>query len=230
MTSRQTGFTRARSPAQKAQRRDDILAAARRLAAEHGVPAITLGDLADEVGLAKSNVVRYFGTREEIFVELCIDESLVLRDLVVERLAAAAAPGHVAGVVADAVAGAPVFCEVVGLLPTHLEHNVSFDAALRLKVTTAGVLDDLRVALVAAVPGLDPADAARALGAVVLLASGLWAMARPSSVVREVYAARPDLGSALAADAAEGSVREQLEPVVAAMLRGFVPPSSRLAR
>ncbi len=219
MTTRQTGFTRARSPEQKAQRREDILAAAKRLAALHGVPAVTLGDLADEVGLAKSNVVRYFGTREEIFVELCIDESLVLRDSLVERLDGVRCE-EVPGVLVDAVAGAPVFCEVVGLLPTHLEHNVSYDAALRLKVTTTAVLDDLRTALVRAVPGLDPVDAARILGAVTLLASGLWATARPSRVVREVYAARPELGPAPAG--AEASVREQLEPVVAAMVRGFV--------
>ncbi|HEU4330550.1 MAG TPA: helix-turn-helix domain-containing protein, partial [Lapillicoccus sp.] len=63
-------FMRARRPEHKQQRREAILDAARDLALRRGVRAITLGDLAEAVGLAKSNVVRYFGTREEIFVEL----------------------------------------------------------------------------------------------------------------------------------------------------------------
>ena len=81
------GFVRARRPEHKQQRREAILAAARALALERGVRAVTLGDLADSVGLAKSNVVRYFGTREEIFVDLFSEESLRLREALRPRLA-----------------------------------------------------------------------------------------------------------------------------------------------
>jgi AcrR family transcriptional regulator len=66
-------FARARRPEQKQQRREAILEAARRLAVEHGVNHVSLGGVAAEVGLAKSNVVRYFGTREEIYLELAAE-------------------------------------------------------------------------------------------------------------------------------------------------------------
>ncbi|MEV1248540.1 helix-turn-helix domain-containing protein, partial [Nonomuraea sp. NPDC049750] len=47
-----------------------ILAAARELALRSGVRTVSLCAVAAAVGLAKSNVVRYFGTREEIYLEL----------------------------------------------------------------------------------------------------------------------------------------------------------------
>ena len=61
-------FQRARDPEQKEQRRQDLLAAARRLIVAHGVAAVGLSDIAREVGLAKSNLYRYFASREEILL------------------------------------------------------------------------------------------------------------------------------------------------------------------
>ena len=46
-------FVRARRPEHKQQRRDAILEAARGLALRRGVRTITLGDLADAVGLLR---------------------------------------------------------------------------------------------------------------------------------------------------------------------------------
>ncbi|HEX2171460.1 MAG TPA: helix-turn-helix domain-containing protein, partial [Dehalococcoidia bacterium] len=65
-----SGFLRARRPEQKQQRREAILEVARQLAVESGVDNVSLGNVAAAVGLTKSNVVRYFGTREEIYLEL----------------------------------------------------------------------------------------------------------------------------------------------------------------
>jgi AcrR family transcriptional regulator len=69
-----SGYQRARRPEQKAQRRATILAAARALAAQRPVREISLGDIAREVDLAKSNLLRYFESREEIFMTLLLDE------------------------------------------------------------------------------------------------------------------------------------------------------------
>jgi len=63
-------FQRARSPEAKQQREDAILAAARSLGAERGIRQITLTDIADTVGMHKSALLRYFETREQIFLRL----------------------------------------------------------------------------------------------------------------------------------------------------------------
>ncbi|MEV4358595.1 TetR family transcriptional regulator [Nonomuraea sp. NPDC049625] len=68
------GFVRARRPEHKQQRREEILAAARDLAMASGVRNVSLGAVAEAVGLAKSNIMRYFGTREEIYLILAADE------------------------------------------------------------------------------------------------------------------------------------------------------------
>src|ERR1700682_6288817 len=63
-------FQRARSPEAKQQREDAILAAARSLGAKRGIRQITLTDIAVAVGMHKSAMLRYFETREQIFLRL----------------------------------------------------------------------------------------------------------------------------------------------------------------
>jgi AcrR family transcriptional regulator len=208
-----TPFVRARRPEHKQQRREAILAAARDLALERGIRAVTLGDLADTVGIAKSNVVRYFGTREEIFVELCALESAQLRDDLLPRLATSTAD-DLPAVLADVLVEHPLFGELLSQLTTHLEHHVSYEAAERLKLGTSGVVDDLARAIAARPMGLDVARARLLLGATSLLGAALWSASRPSAVVAEVYAAHPHLLPLV-------PVRDELERLVRALAVGL---------
>src|SRR6201996_6778973 len=63
-------FQRARRPEQKLRRQDAILEAARELALRDGVRGVSLADIAGRVGIHKSALLRYFETREQIFLEL----------------------------------------------------------------------------------------------------------------------------------------------------------------
>ncbi|WP_165497158.1 TetR/AcrR family transcriptional regulator [Rhodococcus sp. ABRD24] len=75
-------FQRARTPAQRARRVEDVLTATRRLLAEADVTALSLGAIAREAGLASSNVLRYFGSREGVLLDLMDGEyALWLPDL-----------------------------------------------------------------------------------------------------------------------------------------------------
>jgi AcrR family transcriptional regulator len=208
-----TQFVRARRPEHKQQRREAILEAARDLALQRGVRAITLGDLADAVGLAKSNVVRYFGTREEIFVELCSEEGFRLRDALLPRLAEVTEV-TLPRVLASTLMDHELFCELFSQLTTHLEHNVSFPAAERLKVSSTVVVDELARAVAARPVGLDVEQATLLLTATSLIGAGLWSASRPSDVVLQVYAAHPEIVPA-------GSVHATLERLVAALVEGL---------
>src|ERR1700752_2172194 len=62
------GFQRARQPAQIEQRREAILRAGLVLFQRRGLENVSLTDIAREVGLAKSNIYRYFESREHIYL------------------------------------------------------------------------------------------------------------------------------------------------------------------
>src|SRR5260370_42362423 len=68
--ARSAEFQRARSAGAKQRREEAILAAAARLGAERGIRQVTLTDIAHAVGLHKSAMLRYFETREQIFLRL----------------------------------------------------------------------------------------------------------------------------------------------------------------
>src|SRR6201986_2026184 len=108
-----TGFQRARSTQAKQQREAAILAAATELGSARGIRQITLTDIAEAVGMHKSALLRYFETREEIFLRLTADGwrewSAALR-AELDGLVAPA-PAAVAGVFASTLAARGLFCD-----------------------------------------------------------------------------------------------------------------------
>ena len=65
-----THFQRARSDEQREVRRQAILRVAAEMLAQMPVAKLSLNELSRRVGLAKSNVLRYFESREAVLLEL----------------------------------------------------------------------------------------------------------------------------------------------------------------
>ncbi|WP_084506248.1 TetR/AcrR family transcriptional regulator [Nocardia violaceofusca] len=63
-------FQRARTAAQRAERMHAVLAATRALLATVDVTSLSLGAISREANLASSNVLRYFGSREALLLDL----------------------------------------------------------------------------------------------------------------------------------------------------------------
>jgi AcrR family transcriptional regulator len=61
---------RAQNPDQKDQRRKNILETARAIIARREYRSIKLQDVADELGLVKGTLYRYFPTKQDLFMEL----------------------------------------------------------------------------------------------------------------------------------------------------------------
>lgn len=186
-------FVRARRPEHKQQRRDSILAAARRLAVESGVNNVSLGNVATAVGLAKSNVVRYFGTREEIYLELAGQCWHDWRDAVLERLDAA---DDVVDVLAETLDARPLFCDLLSHSATSLEHNVSVPAAAGYKRIMGAVMGELGTAVARANPCLTDREGFELVTAAVALVSSVYPAAHPPATLVEAYAQYPDLAGA----------------------------------
>jgi TetR/AcrR family transcriptional regulator, transcriptional repressor of aconitase len=63
------------SDEKRSARREQILAGARRCFAEHGYEGATVARLEDEIGLSRGAIFNYFSSKEELFVELAVQDS-----------------------------------------------------------------------------------------------------------------------------------------------------------
>nr|MDT0659772.1 TetR family transcriptional regulator [Micromonospora sp. DSM 115978] len=186
-------FQRARRPEQKQQRRDAILAAARQLAVESGVANVSLGDVAAAVGLAKSNVVRYFGTREEIYLDLAGTCWRDWRDEVLRQLDAG---DDVVDTLAETLYARPLFCDLLSHASTSLEHNVAVEATRDYKRIMVGVIVELGAAVAKALPPLTSTEGTELVTTAAGLVNVLYPADNPPPTLAEVYRQDPELAAA----------------------------------
>ncbi|MFF3376952.1 TetR family transcriptional regulator [Streptomyces sp. NPDC002680] len=194
-----TTFQRARSEEQRLARRQTILQTAAAMLVEMPVSAMSLNELSRRVGLAKSNVLRYFESREAVLLDL-LDQSArdflteaggQLRSLVDERDPLDVRTEAVASGLAASFAARPMLCELLSAQAGVLEHNISVEVATRYKegardslLGLAGLLRDL-------FPELDRPRSEQGANLIIVLISGLWTHTHPAPAVRAVYDADP---------------------------------------
>lgn len=190
----QATFSRARSEEQRAQRREDILAAAAVLLVDTRVAELSLNELARRVGLAKSNVLRYFESREAVLLELYGREFAAWLDALEARLASITSrtPASLAAAVADTAAARPAFAELCAAAPGILEHNISGPVARDYKRALLAHVARLG-ALAAPWIGEDPEDVLVYVGTVTLGIGGIWSTCRLSPGMAEAYRLDPEL-------------------------------------
>jgi len=199
-----TVFQRARSQEQREARRSAILATAAAMLAEMPAADVTLNELSRRAGLAKSNVLRYFETREAVLLEL-LDSAW--QDWLVQldgELAAAVGPaapvtvraGQLAAVTAASLAARPMLCDLVGTQAAVLERNVSPDVAARYKRASLAAITALSVLMLRCLPELGAQDAVKLAGATMMMTGALWPHAEPSAAMLAAYQTDPDLAAA----------------------------------
>ncbi|MFZ0118856.1 MAG: TetR family transcriptional regulator, partial [Pseudonocardiaceae bacterium] len=144
-------FKRAHSEEQRTERRRMILDTAAAMLTEMPVAQVSLNELSRRVGLAKSNVLRYFESREAVLLELLDAASREWLELLGDTLTAAVDTGaaasecgdQLAATLAASLAARPVLCDLISTQAAVLEHNVSPQVAARYKraaIANVGVL------------------------------------------------------------------------------------------
>jgi AcrR family transcriptional regulator len=197
-------FLRARRPEQKQQRREDILAAAGELALAEGVRAVSLAGIAARAGIDKSALLRYFETREQIFLELTAREwpawVRALHDGLDAVPPGAADAGPTARLVADVVARSfgdrPLFCDLLAHTPLNLERNVSTDGVRGYKLISLAAVGEAAAIVGRALPDLTEQECLEFIAAVAALAGNLWQIANPAPALAALFASDPDLAHA----------------------------------
>jgi AcrR family transcriptional regulator len=194
-------FQRARSEEQRDIRRRAILDTTAAMLDEMPAAAVSLNELSRRVGLAKSNVLRYFESREAVLLELLDDHmGRWLADLEEELaggIQAHAAPDvrahQLAEILSRSLAERTVLCDLFGAQGGVLEHNVSVEVVKRHKRTSLarlGVMSDL---LLRHVPELG--DDVQVFCLTTLVSAGaLSTYVPPPPSLLAAYADEPELG------------------------------------
>jgi AcrR family transcriptional regulator len=198
-----TTFQRARSEEQRAIRRRTILDTAAAMLEEMPVSELSLNELSRRVGLAKSNVLRYFDSREAVLLELLDSLTSEWLDRLAEELPAAVSPRagferraeQLAGTMARSLAERPVLCDLLTAQAAVLERNVSAESIASVKRRGIAYTSTLVGLIRRALPELSEDQATRLVIGALLLTSSLWAHANPPQALLDAYARMPELDS-----------------------------------
>ena len=193
-----TTFQRARSAEQRAVRRQVILETAAAMLTEMPVADLSLNELSRRVGLAKSNVLNYFESREAVLLELLGSELSAWVDALTVAAAAiprAAKPGPRAEQLADAVvrtlAERPVFCDLISAQGSVLERNISAEAALAFKQVSLTVYRRMLALITQVLPEIGVDAATRFIKSASILAGAIWSHAHPTAAIVAAYESDP---------------------------------------
>ena len=195
-------FQRARSEEQREIRRRVILDTAAAMLDEMPVAELSLNELSRRVGLAKSNVLRYFESREAVLLEL-MDVFLGswLTGLA-DELAAGVEPqappevraGQLAEILSRSLAEQTVLCDLFGAQGGVLEHNVSVEVIKQHKRSALAKLSAMTDLMRRYLPELG--DNAQMFCMMSLVfAGGLSTYVPPPASLLAAYAEEPDLGA-----------------------------------
>lgn len=209
-------FQRARSEEQRAERRRAILATAATMLTELPVADLSLNELSRRVGLAKSNVLNYFDSREAVLLELSSSELAAwVKDLAemvgdaLPELSIDDRAEQLINAVVGTLAERPVLCDLISAQAGVLERNITTGTALTFKRAAASAYEDMIAAVVGVLPELGRDGAGRFIATASLLAGAIWSHSHPVPAILAAYEADPSLAA----------LRIRFEPALADSLR-----------
>ncbi len=217
-----TTFQRARSEEQRAARRRAILGTAAAMLTEMPVAELSLNELSRRVGLAKSNVLKYFESREAVLLELfAIEFDAWVEDLRTALQDVTGSPSRRGEQLVDAVvrtlSARPVFCDLISAQAAVLERNISTDVALTFKRSALRGYEGLLTVVVAALPQIGVDGASRFIANASMLAGAIWTHSHPAPAILAAYDADPRLAA----------IRQDFEPslreALTTLLYGVLP-------
>lgn len=198
-------FKRARKPEQKEERRALLLATARAYLLESGdEAALSLNELARRADMAKSNVYRYFESREALLLAVLWDEWSEWLASIEARLTGERRSFEATlGLAIDDLVSRPLLTHLTSVLPSVLERNLGEDSLRAFKRDTLEFFAQVARVLHASSPELAIETYFSLTHDVAVLIGGLYPFCHPRPPVDRVAsepefaALRRDFGSEL---------------------------------
>ncbi|KZK85127.1 Fatty acid metabolism regulator protein [Pseudovibrio sp. Ad13] len=180
-------FKRARKDEQKAARRENILKMAKELCSQKGVMNWSLNELGKHAAVNKSNLYRYFGSREEILMTLMHEEMCLFVDNFQNNVSQRTVSiEDLSKIITDQYCEQPFLCELLCISASFLEHNTHLEAIKKIKLQGLGLYERVATKIAEAMNGSSKEDGQKIAFTSALLVSGLWPMASPSNPIREL--------------------------------------------
>ncbi|MGO3152788.1 MAG: TetR/AcrR family transcriptional regulator [Galactobacter sp.] len=193
-------FQRARSEDQRQQRREKILEVTANMLSEMSVADISLNELSRRVGLAKSNVLRYFESREDILLNLLSAELETWTAEVTGSVHPTDSGPHeriarVASALSSTLAQRSVLCDLISAQAAVLERNISTEVALQHKQDIGVHVTNVVASIRSAVPELTEDQAVRVMTHFIIAVAGAWPQVHPSEALQAVYDEHPEVAA-----------------------------------
>lgn len=172
-------WQRARTEEAIAERRTQILDAARECFTAGSYESTTLNGIARKAAMAKANIYRYFKTREEIFLAIVLEE---MRAWVGDLVPAISRSKSVARTLALSFTGNPRFMELLVRLAGAIEANVSENALAGFKREVLPLMARAGKALGRALPGVPEKEVFALQLQTAHMAIGAWPSIKPDKI------------------------------------------------
>jgi AcrR family transcriptional regulator len=175
-------FQRARQPAQIEERKEAILRTALILFQKNGLENVSLTDIAREVGLAKSNIYRYFESREHIY--LVVLQRLAARFEQrlyppLEKLKGKGTVAKVADIITEAYMDSPEYGELITVVNSVLEKRLTPPLVINFRTVFLERRKRLSAVLASALPGTTAEKMLPFTLHILLHVPGLWTFCYP---------------------------------------------------
>lgn len=180
-------FKRARTDEAKAKRRDDILSACAHVLEERGIDRTTLKAIADQAGVVKSNLYRYFESREEILIRLLLSD---LDEVLGQLKAVSNTPLPLeqgAVIFAHGFSSNPRLCMLFSQLAPTLEHNISGETLIEVKKSLYAHGFQAAELLGQLVPELNAPECEEITQMVVSYIAGAWPITNPGPNLQKIH-------------------------------------------
>ena len=182
-------FQRARQPKQIEQRREAILEAALVLFQRKGLENVTLADIAEKVGTVKSNIYRYFDSREHIYLRVLQRQAAEWEKRAVAGLDALKRKGtaaKVAEVLTRSFIQSVEYSTLITVINPVLEKALSPELVMDFRSAFFERRKRLAQALAAALPGTRAEEIFPLTLHIFTHVAGLWPLCHPSSGSEEL--------------------------------------------
>lgn len=181
-------WQRARSEEQKQQRISEIVSATAWLYKKHSFEAISFALIAKEAGFTRSNLYKYFSSKEEIFLSFLMqDMRLWCADLLNTcRRSKIKSINKFASVWVKTLVKQKRFLDLLSLLPTFIEKNVTEQNLVDFKRSAVNELTVLSELLCEMFPALSPQKAGEFMELQLASVIGLYQITNLSEVQRKV--------------------------------------------
>ncbi len=182
-------WQRARTDDKKNKRKEAIYKAAFTLFKKNGYDNVSFNGIASEAGFTKSNMYRYFSSRDEIFLNVFADlfekwvEDCCKR---LQKLEQGDSIKHFAKTYVKSLMPHPEFLDLTPILFLSLEKNSSFEQLLEFKKLAKKLLYKISIEISRIYPDIQGENAFRFLALGHAATSNYWAAASQNETLKKI--------------------------------------------